>query len=577
MHELLNNRYRIVRLLGEGGMARVYLAHDEVLDRDVAVKVLARRLAEDAESVERFRREARSAASLSHPNIVAVHDSGRTEAGDRYIVMEYVPGGTLKDPIREKGTLAPGEAASVALQVARALAAAHARGVIHRDIKPQNVLLNESGEAKVADFGIARAAGSATLTGTGLGPGTARYVSPEQAKGGPVTPQSDLYSLGVVLYEMLIGKVPFEAESPIGVAMKHIDEEPRPPREVNPRIPELLNDLTVELLAKDPGDRPEGAAALVRELEDAVRELDQPAPARPDNPTASLERSPRPNEPDKTAPYPSRGRASHAVARPNREERHPRFSRSLAAGTIAAVATMGVLAILLSLGVGSTALAGLGPVADILGREGGDDSSSETPGPSGTSSGSESRSRDSLETTSGPASGYNLIEDPSGGLSLEVPVGWTVLTGADSEYPGIQVRNWSSLAGEDITSSITATPNLGDWHDLEPPASGTYVVASRALAQAYTDDELIYSTLYAGQAENCEEGPSEPFQSSSLSGKMQTWQNCRGQGVTNYVVTASPEDRQCVGVLQARLADEADSEAIEHILDTLEVDCGYVP
>ena len=542
-------------------MARVYLAHDELLGRDVAVKVLARRLAEDAESVERFRREARSAASLSHPNIVAVHDTGQTEDGDRFIVMEYVPGGTLKDPIRDKGPLPPGEAASVALQVARALAAAHARGVIHRDIKPQNVLLTGSGEAKVADFGIARAAGSATLTGTGLGPGTARYVSPEQAKGGPVTPQSDLYSLGVVLYEMLTGELPFDAESPIGVAMKHINEVPRPPKQLLDSVPEWLDELNVRLLAKDPADRPAGAAALVEELERGSREMGGPAAARADAPTDALERSPGPNEFDSTALYPPRERAATAVAPPSRERRRPRFSPSLATGTIAAVVMIGVLAVLLSLGGVSGALAGLGLVADLLGRDDGD-----APG----------SPRDSLETTSGPAPGYNLIEDPSGRLSLEVPVGWTVLTGADSEYPGIQVRNWSSVAGEDLTSSITATPNLGDWHDLDPPAPGAYVVASKTLAQTYTDDELIYSTLYAGQAENCEDGSSEAFQRPPLSGKMQTWQNCRGQGVTNYIVAAHPENRECVAVLQARLTDEADREALEHILDTLEVDCGRV-
>ncbi len=557
-------------------MARVYLAHDEVLGRDVAVKVLARRLAEDGESVERFRREARSAASLSHPNIVAVHDSGQTEEGDRYIVMEYVPGGTLRDPIREKGALPPGEAISVALQVARALAAAHAKEVIHRDIKPQNVLLTSSGEAKVADFGIARAAGSATLTGTGLGPGTARYVSPEQAKGEPVTPRSDLYSLGVVLYEMLTARVPFDAETPIGVAMKHINEVPRPPTEIDARIPESLNDLTVRLLAKDPADRPADAATLVEELERAGRGIAAgSATARAGAPAASLGYPPAPNDPGRTMPYPPpRRSAASPVASPGREGRRLGFLSSLAAGAIAA---MGVLAVLLLLGVGSTALAGLGPVPDLLGGTEGDTSSSEAPGPSRTSPGSGSPPRASPETTSGPAPDYNVVEDPTGGLKVEVPKDWTVLTGADSEYPGIQARNWSSLAGEDITSSITATPNLGNWHDLDPPASGTYVVASRALAQAYTDDELIYSTLYAGQAENCEEGPSEAFRRSSLSGKMQTWQNCRGQGITNYVLAAAPEDRGCVAVLLARLADEADREAIQHILDTLEVDCGLVP
>jgi hypothetical protein len=183
---------------------------------------------------------------------------------------------------------------------------------------------------------------------------------------------------------------------------------------------------------------------------------------------------------------------------------------------------------------------------------------------------------DEPATDEDPSPGYSLIQDPSGGLTVEIPEAWTVLKGADSEYPGIEVKNWSSVAGEDLTSSITATPNLGDWHDLDPPVSGTYMVASRTLAQAYTDDELIYSTLYAGQAGNCEEGPTEPFQRSSLSGKMQTWHDCRGQGITNFIVVAYPDGRECVAVVQARLASEADRDAIEHLLDTFEVDCAKV-
>ena len=539
-------------------MARVYLAHDEVLGRDVAVKVLDKRLAGHAEFVERFRREARSAASLSHPNIVAVHDSGQTEDGDRFIVMEYVPGGTLKDHLDEKGSLPSGEAASVALQVARALAAAHERGVIHRDIKPQNVLLTASGEAKVADFGIARAAGSATLTGTGLGPGTARYISPEQAKGEPIGPSSDLYSLGVVLYEMLTGSVPFDAESPLGVVMKHIEEAPRPPAEIDPRVPERLNGLTLRLLAKDPGYRPENAAALVEELEGALRELDRPAAARAEDPTASLVRPPRPDDPGMTAPYPPRPASD---ASPDRAGRRFRVLPSVAVGTVVA---MGVLAVLLLSGVGSGALAGLASVADLpWGTEA-----------NGTSP--EGRSGGPPEATSGADHGYNRVEDPTGGLSLEAPAGWTVLTGTGSEDPGIPVENWSTWAGEEIVSSITTTPDLADWHDADPPVSGAYAVASRALAQAYTDDELIYSTLYAGQADVCEEGPSEPFLRPSLSGKMQTWENCRGQGITNFIVVAYPEGRECVAVVQARLASDADREAIEHLLDTLMVGCGPV-
>lgn len=184
-------------------MARVYLAHDEVLDRDLAIKVLREQYADDEEFVERFRREAKSAASLSHPNIVSVYDQGRSEDGAYYMAMEYVPRGTLKDPIKRDGALAPVAAVGVAIQIAEALSAAHSKGVIHRDIKPQNVLVTSTGDVKVADFGIAKAAAFSTATATGVVLGTAGYMSPEQAKGEPVGPWSDLYSLGVVLYEML--------------------------------------------------------------------------------------------------------------------------------------------------------------------------------------------------------------------------------------------------------------------------------------------------------------------------------------------------------------------------------------
>jgi class 3 adenylate cyclase/tRNA A-37 threonylcarbamoyl transferase component Bud32 len=211
-------RYERVRPLGSGGMAEVYLAHDGLLDRDVALKVLRKQYADDPQFVERFEREATNAAKLSHPNIVAVYDRGRTKDGSYYIVMEHVTGGTLKERVQREGPLPAPTAISLALQVARALEAAHRRGVVHRAIKPQNVLLAEWGEAKVADFGIARAASSSTMTKTGLVMGTAHYLSPEQALGEPATPRSDLYSLGVVLYETLTGQVPHDAETPMGIA-----------------------------------------------------------------------------------------------------------------------------------------------------------------------------------------------------------------------------------------------------------------------------------------------------------------------------------------------------------------------
>jgi serine/threonine-protein kinase len=263
---VVNNRYSIIHTLGRGGMAKVYRAHDEVLDRDVALKVLREQFADDEEFVERFKLEAKSAASLSHPNIVQVYDRGETQEGPSYIAMEYVPGGTLKERISSDGPLEPGVAASLALQIAEALGAAHERGVVHRDIKPQNVLLTATGGAKVADFGIARAASTATISQTSVILGTASYMSPEQAVGEPATPRSDLYSLGIVLYETLTGALPYTAESPVAVSMKHINDPLRPPKEVNPQIPEGLNALVVKLLAKDPEDRYADAAELAEDL-----------------------------------------------------------------------------------------------------------------------------------------------------------------------------------------------------------------------------------------------------------------------------------------------------------------------
>jgi serine/threonine-protein kinase len=271
---VLDNRYDVRRVLGSGGMGEVFLARDRVLGRDVALKVLRRQYAGDSEFAERFKREARSAASLSHPNIVQVYDRGETDEGASYIAMEYVPGGTLKERISDRGPLEASEAAALGAQVAEALGAAHDRGMVHRDIKPQNVLLTTSGDAKVADFGIARAGSSVTISKTGSVMGTAGYMSPEQALGEPATPRSDLYSLGVVLYEALTGELPFTADNPIAVSMKHVTEALRPPREIDPTIPEGMNALIVKLMAKDPEDR----YASADELADALRRVSRGLP-----------------------------------------------------------------------------------------------------------------------------------------------------------------------------------------------------------------------------------------------------------------------------------------------------------
>jgi eukaryotic-like serine/threonine-protein kinase len=278
MQQLVDNRYRLVRPLGSGGMADVYLAHDSILERDVALKVMSTRYASDDEFVERFKREAQSAAALSHANIVSIFDRGESEDGTYYIAMEYLPGGTLKDRIMSKGALPPRTAAAVALQIAEALCTAHERGVIHRDIKPHNILITESGDVKVTDFGIARAASSSTMTRTGSILGTAHYISPEQAMGEPVGPASDLYSLGVVLYEMLTGELPYDAETPLGIAMKHVNGHLQPPKALNPRVPDGINAITCRLLAKDPEDRYASGADLIEDLERVVAGL-EPASA----------------------------------------------------------------------------------------------------------------------------------------------------------------------------------------------------------------------------------------------------------------------------------------------------------
>src|SRR5215207_1258242 len=288
---LIDGRYALGELLGGGGMANVYLARDDVLGRDVALKVLRGQYANDEDFVERFRREAKNAAALNHPDIVQVYDQGHTEDRTYYIAMEYVPGGTLAQRIKREGPLDPGEAAGVASRVADALAVAHARGIVHRDIKPQNVLLSATGEAKVADFGIARAVSASTVTETSLILGTAAYMSPEQVRGERVGPASDFYSWGVPLSEMLTGKRPYPAKTPLPRPKKHLNEPTRRPREANPAVPEELDALTAKLLAKDPGDRYASAAELAEDLGRVYDGLPALAAGLGDHTTAQMSRS----------------------------------------------------------------------------------------------------------------------------------------------------------------------------------------------------------------------------------------------------------------------------------------------
>ncbi|MHB8293660.1 MAG: protein kinase domain-containing protein [Acidimicrobiales bacterium] len=259
--QVLNGRYRGVRLIARGGMAEVWQGHDLLLDRRVALKVPLVHLGSDLEFRERFRREALAAARLTHPGIVAVYDTG-TDGDDAYLVMELVAGPSLKDELDRSGRLGVAEAVRIAAEAAAALDYAHASGVVHRDVKPANVLLADAGQVKVADFGIAEAGFAGRLTGAGMTMGTAAYLSPEQARGEVPDARSDIYSLGAVLYEMLCGRPPFDAGSPVATALCHLREPVVPPRELNAEVPEWLESCVLATLAKAREDRLASAAEL---------------------------------------------------------------------------------------------------------------------------------------------------------------------------------------------------------------------------------------------------------------------------------------------------------------------------
>jgi len=265
---VFGRRYRVTERIGTGGMADVYKAVDETLGRTVAVKVMHARFASDPEFVDRFRHEASAAANLSHPSIVNIYDYG-VEAGTYYIVMELVRGTDLKAVVKQRGALDPIKVAEYGVQVCAALTVAHGYGIIHRDIKPQNIVLTPDGAIKVMDFGIARAVDSdATQTGSVLG--TAQYVSPEQAQGRRLGPESDLYSLGVVLYELSTGRLPFDGDTPVSVALKHVNDVPVPPRSVNPQIPPALEAVILKAMEKDPTRRYRSADDMRDDLQRVI-------------------------------------------------------------------------------------------------------------------------------------------------------------------------------------------------------------------------------------------------------------------------------------------------------------------
>ena len=268
---IIDGRYKVLSRLGSGGMADVYLAEDRLLGRQLAVKVLHHHFAEDQEFVERFRREASSAAGLSHPNIVGIFDRGEWN-GTYYIAMEYVAGRSLKTVVRERGALDPATAIDIVTQILHAARFAHKRGVIHRDLKPHNVILDEEGRVRVTDFGIARA-GASEMTLTGSIMGTAQYLSPEQAQGHAVSARSDLYAVGIILYELLTGAVPFDGETAVAIAFKQVSAEPRAPSESQPGVPASLDAVVLRALAKDPALRFADAEEFIAALQQARRGL----------------------------------------------------------------------------------------------------------------------------------------------------------------------------------------------------------------------------------------------------------------------------------------------------------------
>ncbi len=318
-----NGRYELREPIAAGGMATVYKAWDTRVERVVAIKILRSLAKTDRRAIERFRREAHAAARLSHPNAVTIYDF-LEENGEHYLIMEYVDGVNLKQYLGQKGTLAPGEAVQITSQICSVLQVAHAQGFIHRDIKPQNIMIAKDGQAKLTDFGIVRVMEAAGLTNTGIVLGTADYLAPEQARGEPLSPASDLYSLGVVLYEMLAGRPPFLGSSAVQVAMQHANNVPPPPSKYNPRIPKPLELVVKKVLQKEPERRYPDADSMRKALHDSLKKSIEEGATIPGNlPAVDRSANRRTTAPPAGARLPAPGQAPFRAAPPSERQMAP--------------------------------------------------------------------------------------------------------------------------------------------------------------------------------------------------------------------------------------------------------------
>jgi serine/threonine-protein kinase len=338
----IGDRYELTRRIAGGGMGEVWAAHDVVLDREVAVKLLRREYADDAGFVERFRAEARHAASLSHPGIASVYDYGEID-GSAYLVMELVPGQPLSAILAERGALPAAEAVPLLQQAAQGLQAAHSAGLVHRDVKPGNLLVTPDGQVKITDFGIARAGGQAPLTRTGEVMGTAQYLAPEQAMGRAATASSDVYALGIVAYEALSGRRPFDADNPVAVAMAQVNDAPPP---LPAAVPPAVAAVVLQALAKDPDERPHDAAALSDALGRAMRGQ-APAAAAPTQPVTAAAVGAAPTPTPGTGVLPTGYVAPTTPAGDVLRQRPPRRSAGLWVLVAVLVAALVALAVLL--------------------------------------------------------------------------------------------------------------------------------------------------------------------------------------------------------------------------------------